>query len=272
MSALPSHSGALQRYQDAFAHALLQPDASANLDPEIAALVRQPGFNVYRNTVMKACLDALQANYPAVARLVGDDWFRAAASIYVRANLPKDPALVLYGREFESFLTAFEPAAELPYLPGVARLDRFWSEVHTAPDEATVDARLLADADPRVRSHLRAQPHAAARWAWFDTFPIFTIWQRNREAGPIDESTFEWEGEGALVVRRLGVVHWIALGVADCALLDACAAGETIARAITVARAADPCADVEARLAALLEAGALASMTLHETLVEESLE
>jgi hypothetical protein len=33
---------------------------------------RQPGFAVYRNTVLKGCIDALQANYPTVHALVGD--------------------------------------------------------------------------------------------------------------------------------------------------------------------------------------------------------
>jgi len=121
----PMSSGApgqLRRFQDAFAYALLEPETAAGRAPDIAALVHQPGFAIYRNTVIKGCIDALQSNYPAVARLVGDEWFRAAASIYARANLPTHPALVQYGEGFEGFLSGFEPAAELPYLPGVARL------------------------------------------------------------------------------------------------------------------------------------------------------
>ena len=107
--------------------------------PEIAALARSPRFAVYRNTVMKGCIDALQANYPAVARLVGEEWFRAAAAIYVRERCPREPTLLRYGAAFAEFLARFEPAAELPYLPGVARLDRFWTESHAAPDEEALD-------------------------------------------------------------------------------------------------------------------------------------
>ena len=59
---------ALTRFQDGFAQALLAPDPAeiAGLSAAIAALARQPGFAVYRNTVMKGCVDALQANYPAI--------------------------------------------------------------------------------------------------------------------------------------------------------------------------------------------------------------
>ena len=80
--------GSLRRFQDDFARALLEPEVDADAESAVAALARQPGFAVYRNTVLKGCIDALQANYPAVARLVGEEWFRAAAAIYARANLP----------------------------------------------------------------------------------------------------------------------------------------------------------------------------------------
>ena len=39
----------------------------------MVSLYGQPAFAVYRNTVMKACIDALQANYPAVTRLVSEE-------------------------------------------------------------------------------------------------------------------------------------------------------------------------------------------------------
>jgi Putative DNA-binding domain len=57
----------LADYQDAFAQALLAEDPGS-ASPELARLVAQPGFAVYRNTVLKGCIDALHANFPAVAR------------------------------------------------------------------------------------------------------------------------------------------------------------------------------------------------------------
>ena len=62
----------LAQFQASFADALFAP--AANNSP-VAALSAQPAFAVYRNTVMKACIDALEANYPAVARLVGSEQF-----------------------------------------------------------------------------------------------------------------------------------------------------------------------------------------------------
>src|SRR5262245_45804363 len=123
----------LREFQTAFARALM-----GGVDPGesglLATLIAQPGFAVYRNTVLKGCIDTLQANFPTVARLVGDDWFRAAAAEFARCTLPDQPTLLLYGQEFTDFLRDFPPAAELPYLCGVAHLDRLWSECHVAAD------------------------------------------------------------------------------------------------------------------------------------------
>ncbi len=154
-------AGPLQRFQDEFARALLVEDcAAAGIAPEIARLAAQPAFAVYRNTVMKGCIDALQANYPSIARLVGEEWFRAAAALYARSNLPRHPTLADYGADFVGFLAAFAPAADLPYLPGVARLDRFWTEAHTAHDEPPLDRR--HGRAPRA-GRARANGAAAAR-------------------------------------------------------------------------------------------------------------
>jgi hypothetical protein len=249
-------SGQLHRFQEDFARALLEPEADADDASAVGALLRQPGFAVYRNTVLKGCIDALRANYPAVARLVGEEWFLAAASIYARANLPTQPMLLRYGEGFASFLATFEPAAELPYLPGVARLDRFWTEAHMARDEAPVDPQEIAGFDAVRLQRLVLRPHASARWAWFDGQPIFTIWQRNRASGPIDESPIEWRGEGALVLRPRDAVQWIGIDAAGCGFLDACAEQRPLTEAGATALAVNPDADLAALATQLFAAGA----------------
>jgi hypothetical protein len=262
--------GSLQGFQEDFARALLASEADPDAGSSVAALVRQPGFAVYRNTVLKGCIDALQANYPAVARLVGEQWFRAAAAVYARANLPAQATLLHYGEGFAQFLAAFEPAAQLPYLPGVARLDRFWTEAHMARDETPVDPNALAVFDAAQMQGVGLRPHATARWAWFDRQPIYTIWQRNRAAGPIDETEIEWRGEGGLIVRPRDSVQWIGIDLAGCAFLDACAEGRTLAEAGTAALAANPDADLAALGAQLFAIGAFGQANQGGAPIEES--
>ncbi|OYY92739.1 MAG: DUF2063 domain-containing protein, partial [Polaromonas sp. 28-63-22] len=188
----------LATFQDDFFQALLTPPDE--VPGHLRDLLVQPGFAIYRNTVLKGCIDALQGNYPTVSRLVGDDWFQAAAALHARSQPPGDSRMVLYGADFPNFLRHFEPAAETL---------------------AQLGALVL-------------QPHPAARWAWFEAQPVYTIWRRNRASGGADEDAaqdFAWTGEGALLTRPTAAVRWTGLDAAGCAFLDACAAGRTLAHA-----------------------------------------
>ncbi len=251
-------ASALSAYQDAFARALLATEAGS-AGSAVADLTAQPGFAIYRNTVIKGCIDALQANYPAVARLVGDEWFRAAAAMYARARLPSHPTLLDYGEGFADFLAAFPPAAELPYLADVARLDRLWSEAHIAADAPPLDPARLAALAPREMKCHRLRLHPAARWRWFDEAPVHSIWSRSREGdGTIGE--LDWAGEGALLTRPLAAVRHAPVGGAGVAFLDACGRGDSIESAALAALDAEPGADLSALVHQLLDAGAFSGL------------
>lgn len=250
----------LARFQDDFAQALLATDSAAS--PALAAVTAQPAFAIYRNTVLKGCIDALQANYPAVTRLVGEEWLRAAATIYARDALPGLPMLLHYGADFADFLAQFEPAAELPYLPGVARLDRFWIEAHAAASENALAPAAVTPLASGNFFRVRLQPHAATRWAWFADAPIYTIWSRNR-SDAIFDGDIDWHAEGALLTRPRDSVQWRALDRAGCAFLDACAASGTVADAAQAALEAQADADLGRLMADLLEAGAFSRLDLN---------
>ena len=232
-------AGNLARFQDEFVRSLYSMESPAHL--------------VYRNTILKGCIDALQANYPAVARLVGEEWFRAAADVYVRRSPPEVPMLIEYGAGFADFLAGFEPAAELPYLPAVARLDRYWSECHAAADEAPLRAPDVAGLAPEILGGMVLKPHAAARWAWFEV-PAYSIWSCNRRDSLPggDEPDIDWRGEGALLTRPGDAVAWLQLDQAACAFMDACASGLPLAEAAGFV----PAAELAGLLERLLGAGA----------------
>jgi hypothetical protein len=246
----------LAGFQDAFARALRAPDDGCG---DMARLTAQPGFAIYRNTVMKGCIDALQANYPAVARLVGEEWFRAAAAVFAREHLPARASLLDYGAGFADFLAGFPPAQELPYLPGVARIERFWTEAHLAADAPPLCAASVAPLAPDELAGMRVRPHPSARWAFFADHPVATIWRQNRAPdGTRDGDVIDWRGEGILVVRPAHVVANATLDAAGCAFLDACAAGGTLGEAAIAALDVDPELDLARLMAQLLETGALA--------------
>ena len=243
----------LAGFQSGFVKALFEPDSDS-------ALTRQPAFAVYRNTVMSGCIDALQANFPSVVRLVGVDWFRAAATTYVRAQPPTDGRMLFYGETFADFLADFlaggEPAVDIPYLADVARLDRFWIEAHTAQDAVAVDSAWLASLPAQALGALRLIPHPSARWRSFSDMPIYSIWERNR-LGLDSTDEIVWQGEGALLTRPVDAVVWQHITAGGAAFLDACAEGCLLAQAAGTALEAHPDTDIADLLSQLLSAGAL---------------
>ncbi len=242
------------RFQCAFAKALAEP-----LQPPpnfLEMVVAQPGFAIYRNNVAQACITALCANFPTVSRLVGDAWMRAAAQIFVQRSLPEDSALMRYGREFPQFLQDFPPAAALTYLPGVALLDRYWTQSHLAADLAPVLASELATFSAEALGQCVLTPHPALHWAWFAHAPVYQIWSANR-LGILPQDELVWQGEGAMLSRPSMDVSWQALSEAGCAFLDACAAACSLDVAAQRALTCDSTCDIAALLASLLHAGAL---------------
>jgi hypothetical protein len=147
--------------------------------------------------VLKSLIDALEANYPTVAQLVGREWFRACAAEYVRTQPPRSPALVLYGETFPFFLSQFPPAAELAYLPEVARIDRLWMETHTAADEGA---------------------RSVTRFGWFEHSAV-AIWMHQRSPDPHAELEVDDTEEGIVLTRPVGAVEYQRLDRAGYAAL-----------------------------------------------------
>ena len=133
----------LAEIQAAFSAALLDPARPVPADVVgIGGTADRKRFAVYRNNVMVGLLDALQARFPVTARLVGEEFFRAMARVYAAARQPRTPLLMHYGDDFPDFIAGFEPAASVPYLADVARVECAWSQAYHAPEASalTVDA------------------------------------------------------------------------------------------------------------------------------------
>ena len=145
----------LAAFQDRFSQALhLNGELGGNGDAEALRIE----LSVHRNTVYKALIDALRANYPTVEQLVGEEWFIASAYAFLAKNLPGEASLSAFGAAYPDFLTTLPATAELPYLPGVARLDQLWTEAHIAADADVLSLEALANVASRVFVRFGASP------------------------------------------------------------------------------------------------------------------
>jgi hypothetical protein len=100
-------------------------------------------FNVYRNNVLVSLTEALADTFPAIERLLGEDYFKALAKAFILDHPPRSPVLIWYGDAFADFLETFPPLAGYPYLADVARLEWAWLAAYHAADAEPLDPAIL---------------------------------------------------------------------------------------------------------------------------------
>ncbi len=238
-------------FQDAFVAALA--GAPSALSPWLAeGEAGETGLSVYRNTIARGCVDALAANFPTVLGLVGEDWFRAAAALFAREAPPTHAALLDYGEAFPAWLDRFPPARDLPWLAGIAHLDRLWIEALFAAAAPSLSAQAFADLSPEILARTRVRLHPSVRFAAFEA-GLPGLWVAAREGR--DDLELSESAQGLLLVRSGASVTYRVVGTADLAFLAACAAGGSLVEAMGQAAEADPDADLQTLFAALIADG-----------------
>ena len=215
---------------------------------------------VYRNTAIKGRIDALEANYPTVLQMVGEDWFRAAARVFVEEQPGEGPVLTDYGAGFPDWLARFEPARDMAYLAPCARLDRAWTEAHLAQDAEPLSARQAADLGLALAGVV-ARLHPSVRLFWFDwTAP--SLWLGHRY--PQTAAALEWRAapEGLLICRPVAAVEAARLTRAQWVFLDACRQGRPFGAAAAAAQGAQPGVDLPALFGGLIALGVFDSLSI----------
>lgn len=211
-------------------------------------------FAIYRNNVIVGVIDALQAGYPAVCRLVGEEFFRAMARAYTLSEPRTSPILHQYGAGFPDFIAGFDPAESLPYLPDVARIERAWTEAYHARDAIALKPEALSAIPSDRVADVRFVLHPSVRLVCSE-FPAFTIWRMNTEdgePGPVDSAS---GGEDVLVSRPEADVEVRSMPAGGAQFVSTLARGKTLAAAVEVALSADEYFDLSSSLAALIGSG-----------------
>ena len=236
-------------------HAAFHAAATGGDQAPLHAFIRgdKAGVRVYRNNVVRAIADSLGSSYPAVRRLVGDNWFDAAAAAYLRETPPRARSLVGYGEDFPEFIDELA-AGSLPWLGAVARLDRAWLEAHVAEDAAPLTVADFADAD--VIQSTRCALHPSARIV-VNQWVVHAVWAANRSDDEDAHTPREVrrETEACLIWRSEHEVRHRALSAGEAVFLRAIESGVNLGEAS--ARAQDADGDVAQIFAGALAAGVL---------------
>ncbi|MGD9964932.1 MAG: putative DNA-binding domain-containing protein [Hyphomonadaceae bacterium] len=245
----------LGAFQSAFAET-----ASGSVQaPNLFWSADDPGLRVYRNNVVSAVASALGSGFPALRRLVGEDFFLAMSAAYFDAHPPGERTLVAYGEWLPKFIKTIPQVEASPFLGDVARLDRAWLDAHIAADQRPLHVDDLVDLDGEALARLRVALHPSVQIVRTD-WSCYEIWLANREGGAsalaprtatrTSETILIWRASGEVISRHLSATEAAFLG----ALLPS---GTLQAAAEGVAGIAD--ADLSAIFASALASSVLVS-------------
>ena len=243
--------------------------AEALLDPEQAC---PPGlitwnasdpahrFAVYRNNVIVSLVDALADTFAVTQDLVGEAFFRAMARVFAYTNPPTSRLLVFYGETFPEFIERFPPAASLPYLADVARLEFLRVRAYHAADVAPVRSEdivaVLADEDKLPDLGLALHPSLAV----LDSAgAVVSLWAVHQGVGDLATLVPDVP-ETALVVRDGLDVEVMKIPRATGVFIKAVKRGATLGDAMALAQRSDPDFDATLPLALLIQKSAITAL------------
>lgn len=218
-------------------------------------------FNVYRNNAAATLIEALRGRYPVVERLVGEEFFKAAAHRFIIEHPPRSSALFEFGNGFADFLAAFEPARTLPYLPDVARLEWLRHAAYHAPDAEPMQAAALGDVPPERAGDIVLTLHPSAGLLISD-YPVVSIWETNVTDAAVSRIGPDIGGETAIILRPGLEVGVVRLGPGGGPFLSEIGQGRRLAVAAERAAEAAPDFSLAETLGAALAAGAFVDFSL----------
>ena len=244
-----------------FARALLGADATVPV--ALKGCAGNPParrFAVYRNNVYASLIDVLASRFPASEKLVGKEFFRAMGRLHVEKTPPTSAVLLHYGADFADFVAAFPPAAAVPYLADVARLEWARHKAYHAADAEPLRQDALA-AFVLQADQVTLVLHPSLQLVR-SAYPVITIWSL-AVRDPRDEPVqLPAGGEVALVVRPALDVEVRCLPEGGPAFIQALTDGATLLDAASRASQEAPAFDLAAALAGLMTSGAIVGASI----------
>jgi hypothetical protein len=209
-------------------------------------------FAVYRNNVTVSLIDALVDTFPVVQALVGEAFFRAMARMFAQMSPPRSRLMVYYGDTFADFVAAFPPAASVPYLADVARLEMARVRAYHAADAVPVQPEALQAvlADPEQLLSLRLHVHPSVQ-VIESPFAVVSLWAAHQGAlGMI--AVDPDEAQTALVFRHGLDVDTLEFSAGNARFVKALQNDQSLLEAAEAAASSDTEFDLSHALALLL--------------------
>lgn len=239
----------LLKMQAEFAGAVLghiDEGADYGISPDGLSALRR--IQVYKNNVYASLTQALNAIYPVVNRLVGDEFFYYIAKQYIPLHPSTSGNLHDFGGCFPLFIKSLQALEPLPYLSDVASLEWAYHQAFHGAHAMPLDLERLQKLPAQHDDALCFKLHPTCRLLKSD-YPVLKIWQCNQESYEGDGEISLDQGGGALAVIRPELeIEFHLLSAGDFMLLNAIKEGELFYKACERAVEVEPDMDIAASL------------------------
>lgn len=252
----------LRELQRAFVHAALSDCAPASICAEIIedGIASQRRLAIYRNNAVEGFLKTLQATFPTIVRLSGEEWFRQVGRQYMRRHPSRSGNMHYVGEHFATFLETELAGSSYEYFADVARLEWAYQEVLVAADHPTFDLSALALVSPADYGALTFSAHPAMRLVQ-SPYPVLAIWRANQPDAASERIALDQGSSSVLLIRRTDHVELRELPPAEFALLAALVRGDSLQQAAESALEIDPRVALDAALGRIVSLGTLVDFT-----------
>ena len=208
-------------------------------------------FGVHRNNVYSSLVNTLADGFPVTEQLVGQEFFKAMASVYARHNLPRSPVMMFYGEGFGTFMDDFEPVAGLPYLGDVARLEYARRLALHACDAAMLSSKELGEIPASQLLQHSITLHPSVRVV-ASNYPVFSIWTQSMTTTDL---AIPAQGENVLVARPEMDVELTLLPSGGVSFVNAIVAGQSLQQAAEALFEQGHGANIDALIRIILQSG-----------------
>ena len=158
MSRLPRIQGDFQSY--------LLSGESAAIEQHVVGTQKVPvatRLGIYGDGYRSRLIEALEANFPILGQLLGEEDFEALGTLYVRSHDSPFVSIRYYGNGLADFLATDPAYAGAPVLAELARWEWAMSEVFDAADADPIGTQALARVAPEQWAELRFDWHPSVR-------------------------------------------------------------------------------------------------------------
>ncbi|MGB9992621.1 MNIO family bufferin maturase [Massilia sp. SM-13] len=212
---------------------------------------------LYRGNLGASWTKVLAASYPVLQQLVGEEYFAALARAYGRAWPSQSGNLDDFGGHFPEFLDSHAAAAQYPYLPDMARLERALGRGAAGGGQRLEAAQLQGLAPEALDSMRLRLAHGVE--LFHSCWQVVPVWHAHRPEAELLLPDDPAGASFAAIVRRAGAAWPLPLEAASFAALSALQDGATLGGALggalDAALACDPHADFGAYLQQWLQHG-----------------